>query len=234
MQHVDWMAAAEEEYRRLDALLADLAEDEWLLPTDCAGWTVHDVVAHLVGAAESTARVPELVRQAWHGRRLRDGGPLIDGINAFQVRERAGAGPEDLRRELAEAGVRGVRARRRLPPALRAVRLPFGPPVGTRPLGYPMGRIYTRDAWLHRVDLARATGRPLRLDADHDGRLIADVVTEWSHTHGEPYRLTLTGPAGGSWSRGAGDALELDAVQFCRVLSGRAPGTGLLPHPVPF
>ena len=235
MQHADWMAAAEEEYRRLDALLADLAEDEWLLPTDCAGWTVHDVVAHLVGAAESTARVPELVRQAWHGRRLRDGGPLIDGINAVQVRERADAGPADLRRELADAGALGVRARRRLPAVLRAVRLPFGPPVGTRPLGYLMGRIYTRDAWLHRVDLARATGRPLRLDADHDGRLVADVVTEWSRTHGEPYRLTLTGPAGGSWSRGAGgDALELDAVEFCRVLSGRAPGTGLLAHPVPF
>jgi uncharacterized protein (TIGR03083 family) len=235
MQHADWMAAAEEEYRRLGELLADLAADEWLLPTDCAGWTVHDVVAHLVGAAESTARVPELVRQAWHGRRLRGGGPLIDGINAFQVRERADAAPADLRRELADAGARGLRARRRLPAALRAVRLPFGPPVGTRPLGYLMGRIYTRDAWLHRVDLARATGRPLRLDADHDGRLVADVVTEWSSTHGQPYRLTLTGPAGGSWSRGAGgQVLELDAVEFCRVLSGRAPGAGLLAHPVPF
>jgi uncharacterized protein (TIGR03083 family) len=235
MRHGDWMTAAEEEYRRLGLLLDDLADDEWLLPTDCAGWTVHDVVAHLVGAAESTARIPELVRQAWHGRRLRDGGPLIDGINAVQVRERADATPDDLRHALAAAGTRGVRARRRLPAPVRAVRLPFGPPVGTRPLGYLMGRIYTRDAWLHRVDLARATGRPLQLDAGHDGRIVADVVTEWSGTHGEPYRLALTGPAGGSWSRGTGnDALELDAVEFCRILSGRAPGIGLLAHPVPF
>lgn len=60
-------------------------------------------------------------------------------------------------------------------------------------------------------------------------------MTEWSGAHGQPYRLTLTGPAGGSWSRGTdGEALELNAVEFCRILSGRAPGTGLLACSVPF
>lgn len=235
MQHSDWMAASEEEYRRLDALLSTLSDEEWHLPTDCAGWDVHDVVAHLVGGAESTASVREMRRQLKAGRALRPGEPDVDGMNAVQVRERAGATPEQLRSALADAGARGVRARRRLPAPLRAIPVPFGPPLGTRPLGYLMDRIYTRDEWMHRVDIARATGRQLVLTADHDGRIVADIVTEWARDHGQPFRLTLTGSAGGSWSSGdGGENLELDAVEFCRILSGRETGTGLLQHTVPF
>ena len=113
--------------------------------------------------------------------------------------------------------------------------MPFGPPLGTRPIGYLTDRIYTRDAWMHRVDIARATGRELVLTPEHDGRIVADVVAEWARVHGQPYRLTLTGPAGGTWSAGAdGEEITLDAIEFCRILSGRAPGEGLLAHEVPF
>jgi uncharacterized protein (TIGR03083 family) len=235
VRHEDWMAAATEEYRRLGTLLAGLPDGEWRRPTDCAGWDVHDVVAHLVGAAEATARVRELVRQFLRGRRLRPGEPSVEGMNEVLVRERAAASPEQLRSDLASAGERGVRARRRLPASLRALRVPFGPPLGTRPLGYLMDRIYTRDAWMHRVDLARATGRPLELTADHDGRIVSDVVAAWSDAHGRPYSLVLTGPAGGTWSRGSdGEAITMDAVEFCRTLSGRADGPGLLTHGIPF
>jgi uncharacterized protein (TIGR03083 family) len=235
MQHRDWMTAAAEEYRRLGELLGGLSAEDWRRPTDCAEWDVHDMVAHLVGAAESTASIRELRRQQKLGRRLRPGAPDVDGMNELQVRERADAGPDALLRDLAAAGARGVRARNRIPAPLRAIRIPFGPPLGTRPLGYLMDRIYTRDAWLHRVDLARATDRPLELTADHDGRLVADIVAEWAAVHGRPYRLTLTGPVGGAWSNGEdGEQLTLDAVEFARVLSGRAEGSGLLAHGVPF
>lgn len=39
------------------ALIADLqglTPEQWVQPSRCAGWTVHDVVAHLVDVAEST------------------------------------------------------------------------------------------------------------------------------------------------------------------------------------
>ena len=54
--------------------------------------------------------------------------------------------------------------------------------------------------------------------------------------HGQPYRLTLTGLAGGSWQRGVGDVpLELDAVELARTLAGRQPPDhDLLRHRVPF
>jgi uncharacterized protein (TIGR03083 family) len=35
--------------RRLGAVLAELDEDQWSIPSRCEGWTVRDVVAHLAG-----------------------------------------------------------------------------------------------------------------------------------------------------------------------------------------
>lgn len=234
MHHDAWMAAAEREYARLRDLLRTLGPQEWARPTDCSEWDVRQLVAHLVGAAEGMASVRETARQARLGRRLRPGADGIDGMTAVQVQERADATPAELLAALEEAAPRAVRARRRLPAALRALRVPFGPPLGVRSVGYLMDCIYTRDAWMHRVDLARATGRELVLTADHDGRIVADVVDEWARAHRQPYRLVLTGPAGGVFGDGPGEALELDAVAFCRVLSGRAAGQDLLATRVPF
>ena len=81
----------------------------------------------------------------------------------------------------------------------------------------------------------RATGETMVLTAEHDGALVADVVDEWARRHGRPIDLTLTGPAGGRWRTGSGaQPVEMDAVEFCRILSGRAPGTGLLAVQIPF
>src|SRR4051794_15286741 len=107
LRHSDWMAAAQEEYRRLGALLAELSDEEWRRPTDCSEWDVRQMVAHLVGAAEAGASIRKLVHQARVGRRLRPGAPGVDGMNAVQVQERAASSPDQLRRDLAVAGARG-------------------------------------------------------------------------------------------------------------------------------
>ena len=73
---------------------------------------------------------------------------------------------------------------------------------------------------MHRIDTAEATGRPLVLTAEHDGVLVADVVTEWAGRHGAPFTLQLTGPAGGSWSAGTGGE-ELTSTPCCSP--GRCP-----------
>jgi hypothetical protein len=50
-----------------------------------------------------------------------------------------------------------------------------------------------------------------------------------------PFTLTITGPAGGEYVSGEnGERITIGAVEFCRALSGRATGTGLLTHEVPF
>ena len=102
-------------------------------------------------------------------------------------------------------------------------------------LGYLIDIIYLRDAWMHRLDTARATGAGLVLSADHDGRIVADVVSEWAGRHGQPFTLELTGEAGGVFISGeGGETTVIDAVEFCCLLAGRGPGqAGRGRHPLP-
>jgi hypothetical protein len=91
---------------------------------------------------------------------------------------------------------------------------------------------------MHRVDSAHALGQPLELSAAHDGRIVADIVAEWARRHGHPFMLGLAGPVGGTYvsdpdAPGA-EHVSLDAVEFCRTLAGRVPGSGLLANVVPF
>ena len=109
------------------------------------------------------------------------------------------------------------------------------PGEGQWTAGYLFDVIHTRDPWMHRIDICRATGREPVLSAGHDGRILADVVADWASRHGQPFTLTLTGPAGGSFRAGeSGPDLELDAVEFARILSGRGRAPGLLATAVPF
>src|ERR1019366_3724301 len=100
-----------------------------------------------------------------------------------------------------------VRARRRTPAPLRwGVRMKQDPPFDAErwQLGYLVDTIFTRDTWMHRLDISRATGQEMVLTADHDGRLIANIVAEWALRHGQPFTLNLTGAAGGRWRVGDG------------------------------
>jgi uncharacterized protein (TIGR03083 family) len=225
-------------YDQLLALLDQLSVEEWNAPTECPGWTVADMVGHLIGAAKACASVREQVRQQVWGFRHRrefDGNPL-DAVNALQVEDHRTLAPAERVAALRAVAGPSVRGRMRVPAALRRISgsvAAGGSTAAGMPardtLGHLVDVIITRDVWTHRVDIARATGRDLALDPGTDGALVADVVAEWAGRHGQPFELTLTGPAGGAFSQGdGGEPLELDAVEFCRVLSGRAEGDGLL------
>ncbi len=139
--------------------------------------------------------------------------------------------PQLWEREAAAA----LAARRRMPAPVRALPvLPLGGELGWKPLGYLFGIGLTRDVWMHRVDIARAVGRPLQLTGDHDGRIVADIVAEWAQLHDEPFTLDLRGAAGGRYTARGGEVpIRLDAVDFVRILSGRGDGAGVLEHKLP-
>ena len=60
-------------------------------------------------------------------------------------------------------------------------------------------------------------------------------MAEWARRHGLSFSLNLTGPAGDTFTGGdGGEDITLDAVEFCRILSGRGSGVGLLAQAVPF
>jgi uncharacterized protein (TIGR03083 family) len=228
------------EYDRVVELLDSLTPQQWSAPTDCPGWSVRDVAGHLLGMARMAASVRELVRQqmAAQRRAKRDGCVLLDGLTAHQVDTTAHLGPSEVVDAFRRIAPRAVTGRQRPPGFVRARTLPGLQDVGDHQeswtIGYLLDVILTRDPFMHRIDITRATGVPMRDDPAHEGVLVADLVAEWAGRHGAPYDLVLTGPAGGHWSRGQAEPIELDAFELCRVLSGRAPGTGLLAERVPF
>lgn len=116
--------------------------------------------------------------------------------------------PSAIVSRLAAVAPKAVRARRRTPAPVRwAVRLKNDPPFDAERwrYGFLVDTIFTRDTWMHRLDISRATA------------------------------LTLTGTAGGQWRSGeAGEHLQLDALDFCWIVAARQPGTGLMATKVPF
>ena len=241
LAHDTAMRLAETEYQRFLDLLRSLAPDDWTKRTECEAWDVRAVAAHLLGMVEMAATLREQRRQqkAAEARLERHGGLFIDALTGVQVDERADMTPQQILDRFAVRAPKAARARRRTPGFVRRRRMPVPQHVGGRveswTLGYLIDVILTRDPWMHRIDIARATGAQPALTADHDGLLVADVVADWAARHEQPYTLRLTGPAGGSWSRGSGGPeIELDAVEFCRSISRRRPATGLLETEVPF
>jgi uncharacterized protein (TIGR03083 family) len=230
------MRLAATEYGRFASLLGELQADDWSRPTDCPGWDVRAVAGHVLGMAGMVASVRSFVAQNAAASRAGGG---IDALTALQVRQEARLDRAALVARFAAVTPRAVRGRRRLARVIGRFTLPEDQVIGEQTERWTFGFLFdvvlTRDTWMHRVDLTRATGRAMQLTPEHDGVLVADIVAEWAQRHGRPYRLRLTGPAGGEWVAGeGGEALELDAVEFCRGLSGRGEGAGLLGQQVPF
>lgn len=134
-------------------LLSKLAEGEWERPTDCPGWTVRHVVAHLAavehelatgdGAAplsESAREVPSAYTQA--------------GVEAREDRT-----PAELTAEL-----RTATSRRSEQLADLAPTDPAGAPDRTPgAIGWDWRTLLRNrviDVWVHEQDIRRATGRP--------------------------------------------------------------------------
>ena len=228
---------ADQEFIRFGELADSLTPEDWRTPTDCTGWDVRTMALHVLGSAEAQASFPEFLHQLRRGMPLNkqiDSHHWVDGLNELQIRERRDLSNDELVAHLQAIGPKAVKGRWHTPPPLRYLPIPFGPPIGWKPLKYLLDVGFTLDVWAHRIDIHAAIDRPMRLTAEHDGRLVADIVAEWATIHGEPFDLVLDGPAGGRFTQGVGgERIELDASEFIRVLAGRRPGTGVLSHPLP-
>jgi uncharacterized protein (TIGR03083 family) len=228
---------AEHEYARYLDQLRSLSAEDWPRETECIPWTVRDMAVHVLGQAEAIGSVREMVHQQRGARKA--SGDRQDAVNALQIRERFGFGDSEVLQRLPVSAAASIRFRRRLPELVRRIRFPVQPGRGARErwsFANLFDVIYTRDIWMHRIDTARSVGIDLTLTPDHDGRIVADVVADWSRRHGAAFELDLAGPAGGSYRSGVdGEQLAMDAIEFCRGLSGRGgEQAGLLATFVPF
>ena len=234
LKHAEAMDLAKAEYERFAQLLKSLSEKDWSRPTDCDRWDVAGVTSHLVAMSQAFGSFPrELMRQQKGGK------PLVAelGLSKFdawtEYQSRMHKGGENLVAAFEQHYPRALQRRDRMR-VVRVVRMP-SPPYGWWAMSYLLDDVLTRDVWMHRVDISRATGRELVLTREHDGRLVANIVRDLGARWKRPFSLVLTGPAGGRFVNGEGaQEITLDAVEFCRILSGRSQGHGLPTDVVPF
>lgn len=148
------IAALDEQWHAIDTALSELPGDDWFRPTALPGWTVHDVVAHLIGTESMlTGIAPPKIGIDVHAL-----GHVHNEIGAFNeewvegLRGRSGA--EMLER------FRDITGRRR--EALSAMSeedfdAPAQTPIGSQTYGRFM-RIRLFDCWMHEHDIRDAAG----------------------------------------------------------------------------
>ena len=197
-------------------LCRTLTPAEWATASDCAGWSVQDVVAHM-GAAFHGFFTPWLLRV------MRTSS--IERSNDGDVESRRGREPARVLREYEAWGGRvlGIMPLTQRPP-LRGLRLPLGD-IGR----YPMGLLASALAFDHHVHLRHDIAVPLGRTLPAPSAEHMAVVTEWLLAGlpqmcgvalswiDRPLALVLTGPGGGAWTVGplAGKGLQ--------VQEGRSP-----------
>jgi uncharacterized protein (TIGR03083 family) len=214
------------------AFLTSLSAEDWQKPTLCSLWNVREMVAHINGAQEGYLAFKNFKRQMVSKELKRfavQGLKNIDATNQLQVEDRTNHTPDELISELREIGPTAIYNRYKLPLALRAMRL-YLPVFGLFRIDYLTDLIYTRDMWMHRLDICKATARPMSLTSEHDGRITALAVRDLAKRlpnklKGTSVGFSLTGVAGGKWRIGQSAfpvaSLEMDALDFHLLAAGR-------------
>lgn len=142
-------------------LVGELRQDEWELPTDLAGWTVHDLVSHtahleavLAGTPEETVVVPQ-------------GLPHVTSLMGYYTEQGVIARKErtrdDLLAEIAAAAGQRLGETRAAPPEDGA----GSPPKTPGDIGWSWQTLLSNrplDVWMHEQDIRRATDRAGHLD----------------------------------------------------------------------
>jgi uncharacterized protein (TIGR03083 family) len=221
--HDEWIDIGGVQQQKSLKLLSALSDTEWNSPTDCELWTVKDIVAHLLGQAQGFTSFAEQGRQVRGGAlRRKEMGTFLNAMNQTQVDARKDREPQELVAGLQEVWPRFLSLRHRLGRVGKAVPF-YDPNLGPTTLRYLMDTIFARDAFMHRVDVSRATGREIDL-GEPEARLVVDVARDWARRHGVDAVIELHGPAGSALvgATGAAATIRGDAIEFCRVLAGRA------------
>jgi uncharacterized protein (TIGR03084 family) len=209
------------EQASLDAVVADLAEDQWRLPTPSPGWTVADQIGHLTyfdGNAALAVTDPEAFQASVRA--------LVDAPD--------GGDELTLHRHLAPAELLAAwRANRERLAAVAATlqdgdRIAwYGPSMGAK--SFLTARLM--ECWAHGQDVVDAVGaRRASTDRLRHIAQLGFLTRGWSYLNrGQepppaPVRVELVGPSGDPWTFGpeeAEDRVAGPAVDFCLVVTQR-------------
>ncbi len=220
------------EQAALEAVLRDLPENAWDLPTHAPGWSVRDQVAHLASTDES-ARHAIAEPAAFLAAREQRGGEGDEAGPSFLERGRV-MSPAELLAWWRTAAHDLIVAAERVDPAAR---LPwFGPAMS--PASFLTARLM--ETWSHGLDVVDVTGAE-RPDADrlrHIARLGVMTRPFSYRIRGlamppDPVSVELIAPSGERWTfgePGATNRVHGAATDFCRIVTQRRhpADTGLI------
>jgi uncharacterized protein (TIGR03083 family) len=204
---IDTVELFPEERAALLALLESLTREQWAAPTVCAGWSVKDVAAHIIGD---------------------DIGVVARGRDGHRWWTEEPASYEALIAAINEQNEAWVAAMRRASPRQLIELLRFsseslhahfasldleaaGGPVdwagpGRQPVWMDVAREYT-ERWAHGQQIRDAAGAPMlgsrRMFApvlDCYARALPHAFRDVAAAEGTHVRLVITGEAGGAWS----------------------------------
>lgn len=217
-------------FERILTVVENLSGDDWEQQTECTEWNVKDMVAHLSGSCAGFASWEGHLRQTFRNPYLGKISPMIDAINAIQVDDRANYTPEELIAEFREVAPKAINTRHKIPWLLRIIPLPnVVVPGKVVPVSYLLDIIYSRDEWMHRADLCRASGQKMILTEDHDARIVELILRDIAvmNLKNPKYTvdLVLTGDISLAYRFGNGTApeatLTMDIIEFNRRSSER-------------
>jgi uncharacterized protein (TIGR03083 family) len=169
-----WSLVADQRVQLADAL-AELSDDDWASPSLCDGWSVHDVLAHLVWLAELDR--PRMLRETTVAALRHRCGPLAS-MTPIARAIAAGSTPPVLLDRL-----RTARDGRFV--------VPGAPPTAA-----------LAEVLVHGLDMTRPVGRPDMVPPDR-ARLVVDDMRRFAPVYGVSRRVRSTiEQAGSGWSSG--------------------------------
>ena len=211
-----------DEQRALDAVLAQIGEAQWDLPTHAAGWSVRDQVSHLAHFDETAAlAITDVEAFRADAARVRED---TGYARRYLARGRAMTPPALLvwwrgaGAALVEAG-RGVDPKARLPW--------YGPAMSAT--SFLTARLM--ETWSHGLDVVDVVG-VARPDTDRLRHVVFlgvrtrdfSYITRGQTPDLRPVRVELTAPSGTTWVYGeanAHDRITGPARDFCCVVTQR-------------
>ncbi len=213
----------EMEQHELDAVVADLAENQWKTMTPSEGWDIKEQIRHIAyfeDRARLCASKPEAFRQ-WLTEMLQDPDKMMAHVETTG-KDLTAAQTLDWWREERQALLN------MLVKMDRKHRLPwYGPDMSA--ISFATARLM--ETWAHGQDVVDALG----FERKPTGRLrhIAHLgvgTLPWSYVNRQmevpdtPVRVELTGPSGDMWIWGPEDAKDMvkgPAEDFCLVVVQR-------------
>jgi uncharacterized protein (TIGR03083 family) len=231
LTHEQSRTLAHTEVQRFVDLLMLLDEADWDKPTACALWSVRDIAAHQashVGLGSGVWGFLSQLNPLLLAPFLLRGMSGLDALNQAQVDRRRNLPIAEVIAELRDGTPPSIESRQRTNPLAYLIHVPVSP-LKFVSLDTLLHVILVRDMWMHRHDIAAATGKPFVQTAIHDGPIVEQAVRDAARYAVRKLpdialTLTLRGASGGTWQFGTGTPVQLtmDATDFMRRTSERA------------